>query len=147
VDDLGDSVRFRESLLAEITQPATSLISPEEAHTAGPTQASERSPRKIANKPTFMDGIADKFFDICKNYFSTHDQGLLLPLLKENEAPTFPLLFRGNGNQLVDAIKQVYEANLIVGCKKGELEDWIGANFEYVYRSYLFSISRRRFPL
>jgi hypothetical protein len=72
---------------------------------------------------------------ICKSYFSPHDQRLLFFLLKKNEAPTFPLLFRGNGNQLVDAFKQVYEANLIVGCQKSELEEWIGSNFEYVYRN------------
>lgn len=28
---------------------------------------------------------------------------------------------------------QPYETNLILGCMKGELEEWIGANFEYVY--------------
>jgi hypothetical protein len=72
--------------------------------------------------------------EICKTYFSPHDQGLLHTLLKKKEQPSIPLLFRGNGNQLVDAFKQFYEANLIVGCQKGELEEWIGKNFEYVYR-------------
>lgn len=94
-----------------------------------------RPTEKLTSKPIFVDGIADKYFEIIKSYFSSQDQIHLKSLLQENQVPPSPMLFHGNGNQLVDAFKQLYEANHIVGCQKSELEEWIGANFEYVYRN------------
>ena len=135
VDDLRNSVKLRELYLNELIKQASYLATPAEEATEVPTEKPEKQCNRISNTPVFNDGIAEKFFELIKSYFSPYDQQHLLSLLKENEAPTFPLLFRGNGNQLVDAFKQVYEANLIVGCQKGELEEWIGANFEYVYRN------------
>lgn len=135
VDDLGDSVSLRESVLGEFIQHAQSLAPDAAAHQELRMGASCRSTQKITGWPTFVDGIAKKYFEIIKNYFSPEDQIHLQSLLQENQVPPSPLLFHGNGNQLVDAFKQLYEANLIVGCLKGELEEWIGANFEYVYRN------------
>ncbi|MCX2492993.1 hypothetical protein OQX63_05890 [Pedobacter sp. PF22-3] len=41
------------------------------------------------------------------------------------------MIFKGNSNKLADAFKQPYEANLIVGCNKAELEKWILKHFSY----------------
>lgn len=106
------------------------------------------APGAINKAPTFTGTTLGSFYELFKDYFSVEDRQYLLPLLKDNSKPTLPLVFKGNGNQLADAFKQLYEANLIVGCTKTELEEWISLNFEYVYRdqqktlpaSYLNSI-------
>ncbi|OKL39997.1 hypothetical protein [Pontibacter flavimaris] len=132
VDDLGDSVRLRESLLASLRQRINSLVPPDQAQ--GNTPSSPLSNKRVNSIPRFVEGMAEEFFHILKGYFSPQDQEQLLPLLRENASPAAPLVFHGNGNQLADAFKQLYEANLIVGCLKSNLEDWISRHFAYVYR-------------
>lgn len=130
VDDLAESVKLRESLLAGLARQAKALLPA--------TEEKELAPgvpvRSVTSSPRFMDGVPDRLFEILKGYFTPEDQQRLLPLLAGNQPPASPLLFYGNGNQLADAFKQLYEANLIVGCLKGELEAWIAANFAYVFR-------------
>jgi len=132
VDDLGESVKLREALLANLLRHVNALLpAPEEQE---PDLDELATARPVSGAPRFVDGVTEKLFDILKGYFTPEDQQLLLYLLQENRSPASPLLFHGNGNQLADAFKQLYEANLLVGCLKGELEAWISANFAYVYR-------------
>ncbi|GAA4431257.1 hypothetical protein GCM10023188_18610 [Pontibacter saemangeumensis] len=132
VDDLSESVKLRESLLAKFIRSVTALLpAPEEQDTL-PLEPAPARP--VRGYPHFVHGVTEKLFEIFKGYFTPEDQEQLLPLLQENQSPSSPLLFHGNGNQLADAFKQLYEANLLVGCLKGELEAWISANFAYVYR-------------
>ncbi|MBB6611757.1 hypothetical protein H7F15_11965 [Pontibacter sp. Tf4] len=131
VDDLTESVRLREAFLADFIRQARRLLTPEEE--------CGKSVQPVAGKPVlsyphFTDGVAEKFTEVLKGYFTQADQGQLLPLFLHNQAPASPLLFHGNGKQLADAFKQLYEANLIVGCLKGEMETWIATHFAYVYR-------------
>lgn len=133
-DDLADSVRLRETILAGFIRQAQKLVLVEEDRHQKQITAPCRPTKKITNQPVFVDGIADKYFEIIKSYFSSQDQPHLQSLLHANLKPPFPLLFHGNGNQLVDGFKQLYEGNLIVSCQKIELEEWIGANFKYVYQ-------------
>jgi hypothetical protein len=46
----------------------------------------------------------------------------------------------------VDAIKQLYEANLIVGCQKSEMKEWIGANFGMKENDIKFRMIRQSTP-
>lgn len=57
---------------------------------------------------------------------------LLADLLLKNIVPVSPLIFRGNGNQLADAFKQLFDANMIVGCQQSDLEKWIAPKFLYL---------------
>lgn len=134
-DDLADSVRLRETILSGLIKQAQKLVPVEEDRPQKQIVATCRPSGKLTSKPVFVDGIASKYIEIIKSYFFPQDQVHLQSLLQENQVPPYPLLFHGNGNQLVDAFKQLYEAYLIVGCQKIELEEWIGANFEYVYRN------------
>lgn len=136
VNQLGNSIKYREEYLDYLIHYVSSLLPTEKEQIVKLPESSSKPSNKITNNPVFKDGIAEKLFEIIKSYFSKYDQKLLLSLVKENQLPAFPILFNGTGNQLVDAYKQLYEANLIVGCNKGELEDWIGTNFEYVYRNH-----------
>ncbi|MEJ8802123.1 hypothetical protein [Pontibacter sp. H249] len=131
VDDLTESVRLREAFLADFIRQARRLLTPEMEHTK-PEQPVEVKP--VMSYPHFTDGVAEKFTEVLKGYFTQADQDQLLPLFLHNQAPASPLLFHGNGKQLADAFKQLYEANLIVGCLKGEMEMWITKHFAYVYR-------------
>ncbi|WP_162055464.1 hypothetical protein [Pontibacter pamirensis] len=132
VDDLSESVKLRESLLAKFIRSVTALLPAPEEQDSLPLEPAPARP--VTGYPHFVDGVTEKLFEIFKGYFTPEDQEQLLPLLQENQSPSSPLLFHGNGNQLADAFKQLYEANLLVGCLKGELEAWISANFAYVYR-------------
>lgn len=54
-----------------------------------------------------------------------------MQLFQSGRSDTGPLTFNGNGNQLADAFKQLYEANLVVGCNKTGLESWVLKHFLY----------------
>ncbi|MDO6389566.1 hypothetical protein Q4E40_05475 [Pontibacter sp. BT731] len=130
VDDLGESVKLRESLLDNLIRHVQALLpAPQETATGNTTPS-----KPVTGHPRFVDGVPERLFEVLKGYFTPEDQQQLLALLEGNHPPATPLLFHGNGNQLADAFKQLYEANLIVGCLKGELESWIAAHFAYVYR-------------
>lgn len=135
VEELRDSMKLRISILTELIKHTSLLLLPGEDKPSGLVNSPFKPTKKIVTSPIFITGSSEKFLELIKSYFSPNDQKHLLPLIKNNELPISPLVFHGNGNQLVDAFKQLYEANLIVGCNKGELEEWIGANFEYVYRN------------
>ncbi len=82
--------------------------------------------------PTFKQGAAVQLFDLLKDYFLLEDHVALEKLLLYDEAPAAPLVFRGFATQLADAFKQLYDANLIVGCRKSDLEKWIAPKFMYL---------------
>lgn len=133
VDDLGEAVKLRERFLAELLQRGRALLAGgvegDKAEAAAPAP-----PRAVGGQPAFAPGAAQELLGVLGGYFSAEEQPHLEALLLKGQAPPAPLLFRGNGNQLADAFKQLYEANLIVGCLKGELEEWLAAGFGYVHR-------------
>lgn len=98
-------------------------------------QKAEMKPSKvkfIKRSPMFAEGIAQQFYSIFKSYFAQEEHLLLSNLLFEGEVPSQHLIFRGNGNQLADAFRQLFEANMIVGCQKTDLESWIAPKFLYI---------------
>lgn len=131
VEDLGESVKLRESFLQQLNKYTNALLPTEGEHPTAPLSPELAS---IKSFPRFVEGMALSFFDTLKDYFTPQDQEQLMSLLRENQSPASPLIFHGNGNQLADAFKQLYEANLIVGCLKADLEEWISKHFTYVYR-------------
>jgi len=143
VEDLCDSVREREESLADFVKEVMLLDSPDELDLPGKTDEidteiiNETGNIKIKRYPVFIEGVADQFFRILKEYFTMEQQAELYSLLKNNILPKNKLLFNSNGNQLADAFKQLIEANLIVSCSKAELESWIIDNFEYVSNSLI----------
>lgn len=136
VEDLCDSIREREESLAEFIGEINALEKTA-LHGADTQQAPDGESRvaRIRRYPVFIEGIADQFYKIFKEYFAEKEQQQLLSLLTNNIAPKTKLLFNSNGNQLADAFKQLIEANLIVSCNKAELESWIISHFQYVSNS------------
>ncbi|QJD95726.1 hypothetical protein HH214_07490 [Mucilaginibacter robiniae] len=160
VDDLAESVKLREQILDGLLKQANSLLVCDQGSADKPDNdmipvvsmvedsIGEPSASSIVRTPAFTAGTTEALYTILKSYFSPADQERLYALITGNYQPETTLVFNGNGNQLADAFKQLYEANLVVGCSKGEMEEWMASNFEYVYRgqqkklpvSYLNSI-------
>jgi len=89
-------------------------------------------PQTLNSIPTFKTEIIEDLFALLKDYFTSEDQSELMKLL-QNTAITYNklLLFNGNGNQLADAFKQLFDAHLIVGSNKAQLNQWIQQHFSY----------------
>ena len=158
-EDLGDSVKLRERFLMELIYDTADLIKKElpfvdfkqsqEAKrqeselvneisaTGKPDQSLTTTDNEIIAKPvdrypTFKPGIALQLLDLLREYFVTEDHLKLEKLLLTGEVPESPLVFRGFGNQLADAFKQLFDANLIVGCRMSDFERWIAPKFTYL---------------
>lgn len=142
VDDLCDSVREREESLAEFIEEINALESAEGHVTALPQTAQDIAiaPR-VRRLPVFIEGVAEQFFRIFKEYFNEQEQQPLFSLLTTNTSSKSKLLFNSNGNQLADAFKQLIEDNLIVSCNKAELESWIIEHFQYVSNGHAKSFT------
>lgn len=82
--------------------------------------------------PTFKAGAATQLFSLLKEYFVPEEHAALEKLLLYDDAPANPLLFRGAATRLTDAFKRLYDAKLIVGCRKSDLEKWIAPKFLYL---------------
>lgn len=92
--------------------------------------------------PIFTEQAITDFFEIVKDSFPKKQQPTLQALLKGRK-PKEKLLFQENGNKLADALKQLFEANLITGCQKKDLERWILDHFEYQSRGDIKSFKVR----
>jgi hypothetical protein len=158
-EDLGDSVKLREKFLMELIYDAENStkdhISFEEFQKSlhdkkqeakqtenltkpGISKESEAlfennsATKSIDRYPTFKPGIASQLLDLLREYFVSTDHPKLEKLLLSDEIPNSPLVFRGFGNQLADAFKQLFDARLIVGCQMADLERWIAPKFNYL---------------
>jgi hypothetical protein len=155
VEDLGDSVKLREKFLMELIYDAENSIKehisfeefqktlqakrqieePTELENNGESEIvieNESTAKSIGRYPTFKPGIALQLLDLLREYFVAEDYPKLEKLLIADEVPASPLVFRGFGNQLADAFKQLFDARLIVGCQMADLERWIAPNFTYL---------------
>ena len=88
----------------------------------------DTKPLKLVS-PTFTPESVPRIFDVLKDFFSPKQQPELYKILQGRGNALEPLLFMDTGNRLADAFKQLYDCGFIKGCKKKELENWIGENF------------------
>lgn len=144
VDDLAESIKLRELFLKELIRevspeieetkdiPLPDKVPVDELKPEVPQPVADLPAKPVSRYPTFTKGTAIQFFKILQPYFTDEDHLKLSNLLSKNSNPDSPLIFRGNGNQLADAFKQLYDANLIVGCMQIDLEKWIAPKFLYL---------------
>lgn len=129
LDDLESTIVYRQGVLNEFEDTISRIINP------GNESFKPSHSSTILNKgkswPVFKEGIAEEFFNLVKEYFAKESSEKIKSLLITNEFPSTPFVFNGAGNQLADAFKQLFDSNLIVGCNKAELEDWIRQHFTY----------------
>lgn len=148
MEDLSDSIKLREKFLIELIYDLTEILNPKETFEEWKAkqgkQATERTTENEIDEkqlikefntkagiPIFYEQIIGEYLQLMKPYFSDADYNQLVALIKSHVTPETRLVFKGNGNQLANAFKQLYEANLIIGCKKSDLEKWIAKHFLY----------------
>jgi len=151
VESLHDTLKIRDKFLSELVNEIDEILHPRETFeewiakqvSAQHTEdAMTEQPPKIpynpdAGRPKFNPQFTGDFLKLIKTYFSEEHFSQLTALIKLDEQPITKLIFNGRGNQLADAFKQLYEANLIVGCNKAELEKWVLKHFLYSIRDKL----------
>lgn len=126
IDDLYDSILARQEYCVKLKM----LVGNSEYLI--PNQNEGKHVEKISKYPIFInDDFSRKFLHIICPFFSVSDQHALYELILNRVEPTAELWFRSNGNMLADAFKQLYMANLIVGCSKIELQRWVKLHFNY----------------
>lgn len=140
IDDLKDTIRAREKTLMEFEQSVLKVI-PNNREQEKPTI--NKPVNREEAKPVFKEGIAEKFYDLIKDYFKSEDQQLLKNLLTTGSNSSEPLIFKGQGNKLSDAFKQLFEANLIISCNKSELIEWILLHFKYIDKGSVRSYTEK----
>jgi hypothetical protein len=86
-------------------------------------------------KPVFTQEFFDEVFILLRDFFSPEDEAELAVIMETGADSERPLVFMDAGNRLADTFKQLYEANIILGCQKKELESWICRNFKYLNKN------------
>jgi hypothetical protein len=129
MDDLESTITHRQGLLKVFEETILRVINPDMQPASPPNISTASNKRK--SWPVFKEGIAEEFFNLVREYFAVESGEKIKNLLLSNECPSSPFIFNGAGNQLADAFKQLFGSNLIVGCNKAELENWIQDNFQY----------------
>lgn len=145
VESLHDTLKIRDKFLNELVSEIDEILHPRE--TFEEWMANQKSPQQVEDatvelspkipynpdtgRPKFNHQYIDDFLQLIRTYFSEEHFNQLAALIKADEKPASKFIFNGNSNKLADAFKQLYEANLIVGCNKTELEKWILKHFLY----------------
>ncbi|MCX6305597.1 MAG: hypothetical protein NT040_11565 [Bacteroidetes bacterium] len=93
--------------------------------------------------PIFTPEYIPQIFDLLKGFFSQPHQDELLKILQTGGNASKCLLFSDSGSRLADAFKQLYDCDIIKGCQKKELENWIGQNFQYRHRDKVTKFTPR----
>lgn len=89
-------------------------------------------------KPCFKPESIDGIMTILNNFFETSQQDELKRIIETGSNSNKKLLFRDNGNKLTDYFKKLFESNIITGCYKKDLINWIVQNFENIRGEYKF---------
>ncbi len=139
-NELAESIQFREHLLNDLSSEMDEYLHGRYYDYAILEEVSDfqdKGPLFILAPITIVQEAREDFYIILKDYFAATDLDNLKSLIINSEEPEQVLTYNGNGNQLADAFKQLYEANLIVGCTKAQLEKWIGRHFCYISNNQL----------
>jgi hypothetical protein len=88
--------------------------------------------KKPQIKPVFDNDYIDQVYNLLKGFFPEDQQEQFLALLKDGGLAPVPLVFKDNGNRLLDTFKKLYSADIIKGCSKLVLQAWIGQNFTFI---------------
>lgn len=129
LDDLYDSIQAREEYLKDFERAINQVVPLNEGQQS--LAIFDVTKENVNEIPVIKKQIIPDLYSLLKDYFVPEDQEKLLQLFQSGRSDTGPLTFNGNGNQLADAFKQLYEANLVVGCNKTGLESWVLKHFLY----------------
>jgi hypothetical protein len=128
IDDIYDSVIYREEYLKEFEKAVAQVLSPDKKE---PVSSAPINTETLGGIPAIKENAVPELFAILKDYFALKEREDLQTLLQTGRSDTALFTFNGNGNQLADAFKQLYDTNLIVGCSRSTLEHWLRRHFAY----------------
>lgn len=122
LDDLYDSMIAKREVLLKFEEEIISMFQKND------NVDSDYLPH---GKASFIsEDILNDLTLILKPYLNKVDGDKLDGILKGQASG--PITFNGQGIQLADAFRQLYEANLIVGYTKAVLQTWIKKQFNYI---------------
>lgn len=131
IDDIYDSVLYREEYLREFHKAIAQVLSSNKDDKEQSASSVPINTETLDGTPAIKEYVVPELFAILKDYFVPEEQEALRTLLQSGKSDIMSFTFSGNGNQLADAFKQLYEAQLIVGCSKSVLEHWLRRHFAY----------------
>ncbi|MBK8501198.1 MAG: hypothetical protein IPL46_02765 [Saprospiraceae bacterium] len=89
---------------------------------------------RLPEKPIFNPEVVPDLLRVLKNFFNVEHQIQLKYIIETGRHANEPLIFLDHGNRLADSFKQLIENDLITGCQKKALQEWIIRNFQFVDR-------------
>ncbi len=84
-------------------------------------------------KPIIKSDLILPIYNLLRERFSKNDHEELNNVLSNGCIAPEKLLYNGAGNQLADVFRQLYNNQIITGCTKKILEEWIYKNFKYIH--------------
>lgn len=106
--------------------------------TIAPTQQNENKKSDEVEyfpKPCFKAELIENITLELNTFFDPSQHFELKRIIETGSNTIEKLLFKDNGNRLTDYFKQLFERDVITGCTKKDLINWIVVNFKFTYRS------------
>lgn len=89
----------------------------------------------LDTKPIFKIELIESIFEKFKKFFALKHHHQLKSLLETGNNLPEKLIFLDNGNRLADAFKKLIENDIITGCQKQYLQEWIALNFCFKHKN------------
>jgi hypothetical protein len=132
--DLSDEIHLKVAFLVRfkfIIETGGKKQNGKKHQSLHPETADKTGSLKTEMKPIFKPDDVQTVFELLKNFFVAEHQSQLYHMLTTGNDANGSLIFLDNGNRLADSFKQLIDADIITGCQKKELENWIFRNFKY----------------
>lgn len=88
-------------------------------------------PTTYEPKPCFNTEFIESITKDLNAFFVDTQHAELKRIIKTGSSTVDKLLFRDNGNRLTDYFRLLYKVDIITGCDKKDLINWIVDNFKY----------------
>lgn len=88
------------------------------------------------SKPCFKAESIDSIIITLKDFFDVAEHVELRRIIETGSNVNGKLLFRDNGNRLTDYFKRLIQHDIITGCNKKDLINWIIQNFKNIKGDY-----------
>lgn len=133
VNDISEAFNLLKNGNKKFTLPVDFLT---ETKIQQPNNNIDLTPHKLYTpKPCFKPESIDSILKDLNVFFDKTHHAELKRIIEIGGNTTTKLLFRDNGNRLTDYLKRLFETDIITGCAKKDLINWIVENFKYTYRN------------
>jgi sulfur relay (sulfurtransferase) DsrF/TusC family protein len=95
-------------------------------------QQIEKDDQTYIPKPCFKPELIESITEDLNTFFEASQHAELKRIIETGRNAKEKLLFRDNGNRLTDFFRQLYKVDIITGCTKKDLINWIIENFKNI---------------